>query len=257
MRYILELCPVCLDKLVERNIDDFQEYHESCCPNCGGTMQAVLFGKKRAEDAIYKITLNKVRDVSKHRERCFDIIRRVSGLDADTVMERIGINDCVIFEGDLLHTYLTLEQLDQIEFMINYTVVPDFSYARELTIMCPDCGEKAKYRVKYGEGEDATGGFFCENCGEWVMYTGFGKADVDETEYYIESSIEEVEDKVKESVLYDIGLLWEKKIEGNSIKFRGQSIEIKDILGMLEAYNIPYKVTPPYPYEIPDFSSIL
>lgn len=256
MRYIFELCPECRDKLVERNIDDFQEYHESICPNCGSTMHGVLFGKKRAEDAIYKITLNKLRDISKHGDRCFDIIRSISGLDKEAVIEKTGFGDCAIFEGDLLNTYLVLRELDKIEYMINYHVTPEFPYAREFSMMCSNCGEEAEYRVVYGKDDDVTGGFFCERCNEWVMYTGFCRADVDETEYCIEISAEGIEDDVREKILYNIGLLWERKIEGDSIKARGQSVEIRDTLTMLEAYNIPYIVTPLYPYEIPDMSSI-
>ena len=179
MRYIFEVCPECMDKLVEKKLDDFQEYRGSCCPNCGNIMQGVLFGKKRAEDATYKITLNKVRDVSKYREKCFDIIMKISGLDADAVIERIGIGNCIIFEGDLFHTYLVLKQLDQIEHMVNYAITPTFPYARAFSIMCSNCGEEAKYKVVYGKDEAATGGFFCEKCKEWVMYTSFCKADVD------------------------------------------------------------------------------
>lgn len=211
MRYIFELCPECMDHLAERDIEDFQEYHESCCPNCGSKMQGVLFGITRAEDSIYKITINKVRDMSKYKEKCLEVLVRISGLDAETLLEKMKTGDSVIFEGDLLHTYLALTQLDQIEYMISYVVTPDFPYARAFSIMCPDCGEEAKYKVIYGEGDTATGGFFCERCKEWVMYTGFCKADVDETEYYIETSLEKVKDNVKEQILHYIDDLWEKK----------------------------------------------
>ena len=56
--------------------------------------------------------------------------------------------------------------------------------------------------------------------------------------------------------MYCIDNLWEKEIKGKSIKARGQSSEIRDILSMLETYNIPYEISPPYPHEIPDLSSI-
>lgn len=47
-----------------------------------------------------------------------------------------------------------------------------------------------------------------------------------------------------------------EKIEGNKVKARGQSKEIRDLLGILEAHSIPYNITPPYPHKIPDLSSI-
>ena len=250
MQYIFELCPNCMDKLVERNIDDFQEYTEGCCPNCGSVMGAVLFGKEKAEDAIYKIKLNKVRDMGKHEEKCLGVIMKVSELDSDAAREMMDMGDRIIFEGDLLHTFLALKQLDHIEYMIDYTVIPNFPYAREFSMACPNCGEVTEYKVVYGDDGSVTGGFFCETCKDFVMRDAYSESDVDDTDYYIEASFEGVDEEVRKEILSQINYLWEKKIEGDKIKVRDKAKNIQDILGMMEACDIPYEIKPPYPHKI-------
>lgn len=47
MHYEFELCPKCKDNLIERVIDDFQEYIPGNCLNCGSRMESVMSGKKR------------------------------------------------------------------------------------------------------------------------------------------------------------------------------------------------------------------
>lgn len=44
--------------------------------------------------------------------------------------------------------------------MIDYKATPEFPYAREISMMCSNCGEEtAEYRGVYDKDDDATGGF--------------------------------------------------------------------------------------------------
>lgn len=55
---------------------------------------------------------------------------------------------------------MVLGELYKIEYMIDYKATPEFPYAREISMMCSNCGEEtAEYRGVYDKDDDATGGF--------------------------------------------------------------------------------------------------
>ncbi len=83
MHYIFELCPKCMNELIERDIEDFQEFIPGICPNCGNRMEAALWGNKKTENTVYKIILNKVQNIDKGREKCQKIIMKIGGLDVN------------------------------------------------------------------------------------------------------------------------------------------------------------------------------
>lgn len=97
MKFFYELCPKCKDKLVEQIVGDFQEYTASSCPNCGGEMEFVLLGKKRATDTTYKIILNEINDMGIWKERCIKIIMEISNLDEDEVLKKMNTRNSEIF----------------------------------------------------------------------------------------------------------------------------------------------------------------
>lgn len=67
-------------------------------------MQGVIFGKKERKTPYIKITLNKVRDVNKHGERYFDIIRILHYLPTGSKnnhKKRPNISSCKYGNGQI------------------------------------------------------------------------------------------------------------------------------------------------------------
>lgn len=256
MHYVFELCPKCMDKLVERKVGDFQEYIAGCCPNCGSMMEKVFSGKNKTEDALYKITFDKILDHGKWDEKCLKIIMKISGLDKEAALQKISIEGSTIFEGDLLHTYLNLRMLDQIDTIVSYSVTPKFPYARAFTMLCPDCGQGTVYRKQEVSIESMQCGLYCENCKEWIMYKISPKLQVDDTKYYLVAALEKVRSGVKEQIASKLQDLCDKKMEENRMIVLDKARNIEGLLSILEAYSIPYEVNPPYPHKIPKMEPI-
>lgn len=252
LHYIFELCPKCMDKLVERKIDDFQEYIAGYCPNCGSMLENVFSGKNKADDVLYKIILDKILDKDKWDEKCLETIMKISELNKEETLKKISIEGSTIFVGDLLHTYLNLRILDQMDTIVSYRVIPDFPYARPFTMLCPDCGQETVYRKQELNKESMKHGLYCEKCKEWVMYKVSPKSQVDDTKYYLEAVLEKVKREVKEQITDKLQNLYDKKIEHDRIIVLDKARNIEDVLSILEAYNIPYDINPPYPYKVPE-----
>ncbi len=256
MHYIFELCPKCMNELIERDIEDFQEFIPGICPNCGNRMEAALWGNTKTENTVYKIILNKVQNIDKSREKCQKIIMKIGGLDADAAREKMNTQGSIIFEGDLLHTYLNLNMIDQMGTAIDYSVMPSFPYDRALSIVCLECGEEAEYKVDYKGKKPVKSGYFCNNCRQWIMYDVYSEQDMDETIYYIEATIEDVDGEVRQEIIHHVEELWDKKIENNKIWAQDHAKKIQNVLNIMENYNIPYKVNPPFPYKIPEMKPV-
>ena len=220
MHYVFELCPKCKNELVEKDMEEFQEYIPGTCSNCGNEMEGVLWGDKKVENAIYKITLNKVRNMDKGKEKCQKIIMKVGGLDRNAAWEKMNTQGSIIFEGDLLHTYLNLNLIDQMGTAIDYSVTPKFPYSRAFIMICLDCGAEPEYKVKYKDNKPVISGYFCNRCKQWIMYDLFSELDSDETMYYVEAALEQVNDEVRQEILLQIEELWDKKIDNNKIRVR-------------------------------------
>lgn len=234
MRYIFDLCPKCKDKLIEQTVDDFQEYSETCCPNCGSRMDGVLSGNKKADDTIYKISLNQTRNMHGRGDKCLEIIMRIGNLDESEALEKLNTQDSVIAEGDLLNTYLNLRCLDEIDYMVDYTVTPNFPYARVFEQMCPGCGEKAVYKTEEIDEDEIKEGFFCEKYNDWIMYDIRNKSWHDKTLYHLTASLKGVEDNIKKDILKMIAALCDKEAIEDKIIVHDLTRNIESLLGMMK-----------------------
>lgn len=247
MSYIFNLCPKCKDKLVERIVDDISKCEEKYCPNCGNKMDIVLSGDKKEETVVYKITLNQVQDI---KDKYLNVIMQMGNFDEKAALEKINGKDSISFEGDLLNTYLNLELLDETEGLVDYTVTPCFPYKRLFIQKCPDCGEKAIYRIEeIGEDEIQTG-FFCEKCSEWVWYDICNKSKIDETLYHLKILLKEDEDEVKQEIMSTMNQLHDKEVLEDEIIVRDLARNIEYLLEIVKTYNIAYEINPPYPHKI-------
>ena len=253
MRYIFDLCPKCKDKLIQRTTKDSQEYKEIYCSNCGNRMDTVLLGNKKAGNTIYKIILNQVRDINGKRDRCLKAIMQIDNLDENEALEKINTKDSVIFEGDLLNTYLSMRHLDEIDDMVDYSVIPDFPYARAFGQKCPDCGEEAVYKIEEVSENKLQKGFFCEKCNNWVWYDICDKLQIDKTLYHVKVSLKGVGGQVRQDIMRMLNGLCVKETVEDQIVVHDLARNIESLLGLMKTYNIDYEINPPYPYKIIEF----
>lgn len=215
----------------------------------GAEWNRLCRGKKAGND-LYKITLSRVFNQERWKEKCLRNIMKISGFDKDTALEKMNVAGSVIFEGDLLHTYLSLRLLDEIP-VVEYEITPDFPYTRSFSPVCPDCGEEAVYKVNETSDNLVKCGCYCENCKEWVFSTISPKSAIDDTKYYIEASLERVDNEVKEKIEQKLNELYNKRIEKNKIVVLDVARNIEWLLGIMELYNIHYEIVPPYPHRVP------
>ena len=214
MLYTFNLCPKCKDKLVEQDVEKIEDYKVIYCPNCGSELEKVLSGREKAEDTTYQIVLNNVRIIHNRKDKCLKTIMQIGDSDEKEALKKLNTKNSVIFEGDLLNTYLSLRCLDKIDYMIDYTVVPQFPYGRVFTQVCPECEEEAVFKTEEASETEVKTGCFCEKCNDWVWYDIKDKYEVDETLYHLKASIKGVEDKIKQEILRMTDWLSDKEIEG-------------------------------------------
>ena len=250
MLYTFNLCPKCKDKLIEQDVAKEEDYKVIYCPNCGSAMEPALSGEEKAEDTTYKIVLNNVRILHNRSDKCLETIMQIGGVDEKEALEKLGTKESVIFEGDLLNTYLSLRCLDKIGNIVDYTVVPQFPYARVFAQICPQCGEEAVYKKEDVEEDKVKTGFFCEKCKEWIFNNIKDKYEFDETLYHLKLSVKEIEGQDKQEILEAIGELRNKKIKEDQIEIHDLARNMVYLLELLETNYIEYEIEPPYPHKI-------
>lgn len=250
--YTLSMCPKCKDKLTEQITEGVREedYKVMHCPNCGSKMELILDGKEKvenAENAIYKIILNGVRIIHGREDNCLKAIMQIGGFDEREALEKLNTEGSVIFEGDLLHTYLGLRKLDEIDYMVGYQVEPRFPYSRNFSQVCPECGEGAGYREIELNEDSVEEGYFCEKCNRWVSWHRIvSRIEKDQTVYHLKASLKGAGDEVKERMTNLLCV----KVKDDQIEEEGFASDLCDILGMFKTYNIDYKIDPSYPHKI-------
>lgn len=247
MWYIFDLCPKCKDKLAERIVDDISECEEICCPNCGSKMDTVFYGDKKDETAVYKITLNQVEDI---KDKYLGVVMRMGNFNEKEALERLNEKDSISFEGDLLNTFINLELLDEMWDISDYIITPPFPYIRTFIQKCPDCGEKAVYRIEKVNKNEYKRGFFCEKCGEYVWYDILDGTEIDETIYHLKISLRMAGEKVRQEIMGAVNQLHDKDIFKDEIAVRDLAKNIKYLLRIVKTYNIEYEINPPYPHKI-------
>lgn len=253
MLYTFNLCPKCKDKLVEQDIVREEDYKVICCPNCGSEMELALSGEEKAEDTTYKIVLNNVRLLHNRRDKCLKTIMQIGNCNEKEALEKLSAKNSVIFEGDLLNTYLSLRCLDKVGHMVDYTVVPQFPYARTFVQICPQCEEEAVYKKVEVEEDKVKAGCFCEKCNEWIFYDIKDKYEFDETMYHLKISVKEIQGQDKREILRAIDELCNKETEEDQIVIHDLARNIVYLLELLETNYIEYEIEPPYPHKIRTF----
>lgn len=172
MQYTFNLCSKCKDKLIEQDVMREEDYRAIYCPNCGKEMIPALVGEEKVENAeniTYKIVLNEVL-IDEMRDKCVKVIMQIGNCNEKEALEKYNTKNSVIFEGDLLHTYLSLWCLSEKCYYLHYTVIPSLPYKPLFAVLCPDCGEVATYKEEEDGAGNVREGFFCEKCNDWITY---------------------------------------------------------------------------------------
>lgn len=255
--YVYEICPYCMDQLYERkqpiNDDDI-----NYCPRCGSKMECACLGEQRIDDTIYKIILNDVfvSNSEDKKNKFIKTLMRVGGFNREEAQRIYITKNTLIFEGNVSETYVNMNLLEDYAPDIHYTVIPSFPFASLLNpfiSICPICGNDTVSRTEEvnGHPDDVKSGIYCETCNDWVMFTICSKLQVDNTKYCVEVSLEGIDSDVKDKVMHIFDRLYNKKLEENRAIVLDRAQNIEDLLSILEAYGISYKINPPYPYIIP------
>ena len=184
--FIYEICPHCMDQLLERkqSVEDVNSVN--FCPQCGKKMVMACFGEKKMDSTIYKIILNdaSVSDYNDRKNKFLSTIMKIGGFNFNEALEKYRTKDCVIFEGNISGAYVSMGLLDNFTPSIHYTVVPQFPYERlvnPFVSICPTCGSDTVYKTEDIDNpkDYVIDGFFCEKCNEWVMFTTRPKSEDD------------------------------------------------------------------------------
>lgn len=246
--YTLSLCPKCKDRLMEQITNGVREedYKIMYCPNCGSEMELALSGREKAEERTYKIILKKVHIIHGRKDKCLKTIMQIGSFDEKEALEKLDTEGSVIFEGDLLHTYLSLRKLDEIDYMVDYNVKPNLPYMRDIHKVCPDCDEEAVYRLIELDEDKVEDGFFCEKCNRWVWRFLTYRYQLDMTTYHLRASLKGIEDEVKQRIIDELDI----KIIDDQIVEEGLAEDLHRVLEVLKTYDIEYETEPPYPHRV-------
>lgn len=254
MLYGYDICPKCKDKLIKRIQKDgnyFERYGEECI-KCGNRLRLALTGEKEIDDTIYKITLNS--QVILDKDRCIQAIMQVCGCEERTARDILKRENGLLFEGDVLHTYLSMQLLDMTGTA--YNVYPKFPFIRQAYVVCPNCGSETSYKIEETDVREndtdcyMQSGFFCEKCNQWVAMTYRRKIDVDETKYKLEFCLENTHNEKEAAIKKMVDELPDKRIISNKIIVCDNACNIHQILQALKTLCIDYDINPPYPHRI-------
>lgn len=166
MAYIYEMCPHCLDELIERKqpMEDLDSINY--CPKCGKKMVWAIGCKQKIDDTIYKIILKDASHLTDHlnkKNKFLEEVMKMGNITYEEAVEKCKAKNCLIFEGNTKEVYIKMNILDSFTPQIRYKVVPDILFERfcdPFISICPTCGSDVV---------DREGGTFCEKCNEWVL----------------------------------------------------------------------------------------
>ena len=249
MWYIFALCPKCRDKLVEKVVEKLSKIEESYCPNCGSKMDEVLYGDRREENTVYKITLNHIQDI---KDKYLNVIMQMGNFSEEEALEKINGKDSISFEGNLLKTFLNLELMDEMWDISDYTINPPFPYERFCIVRC-DCGERAVYKAEKINDEEFMVGFFCEKCRDYVWYNICDKIECDQTGYQLKIPLKAGMDEGQQEIMRKVNQMHldDKEVHEDEIIIRDVAKNIEVFLEIANAYHIAYEIEPPYFHKIP------
>lgn len=184
MIFIYEMCPHCMERLIER-IQPMEDGNSvNLCPKCRGKMVMACYGEQRIDNTIYKFVLNNasVSDHMDKKNRFISTLMKMGDIDFDEALKRYQTKDCVIFEGNASNTYVNMGLLDNFTPSIQYSVVPAFQFERLLNLfisICPICGSDTIHKTEDVDvpSNYIKDGFFCEKCNKWIMSTTMPKSE--------------------------------------------------------------------------------
>lgn len=186
MTFIYEMCPHCMSQLNERKqpLEDCDSVN--LCPQCGKKMVLACYGEQKIDNTIYKIILNNasISDYMDKKNRFLSMLMKLGDINLEEALKKYKTKDCVIFEGNISSTYVSMGLLDDFTPSITYTVVPEFPFERLLDpfiSICPICGSDTIHKTEDVEVPPnyVKDGIFCEKCNTWVMSTTMPKSDND------------------------------------------------------------------------------
>ncbi len=252
MMYGYDICPKCKNELIKRiqeNVECFVRYGEKC-KICGERLRLALTGEKEIDGTIYTIKSQVISDEDIYK-RIITQVYDCEKIKATRVLEDAGR---LLLEGDVLHTYLNMELLDDIG--ITYDVEPNFPFTRQIYIFCPDCGSETFYKkaetdIKENETDCYIQvGFFCEKCSKWIAMTYRSKMEIDETKYKLKICLKNVDCEKEICIKKMVDELVDKRLFSNSIIIFDNACNIHKILEELKKLSIDYNIEPPYPYKV-------
>ena len=109
MEYAYVICPKCWDRLIKvEDIENLDSYEQKRCLKCNTRFGLALLGEKEMDDSMYRVILKYKTKLDEIRESDIRNTMQSMNLDADAVMKAIDVGDqgSLIYEGDIIHTYL-------------------------------------------------------------------------------------------------------------------------------------------------------
>lgn len=258
MEYAYVICPKCWDKLIEvEKKEDLSIYEQSRCPNCGTRFGLALLGENKIDNSFYKVIIKKKWGLDKKRADIITKDLNKAHFNAEAVMESInnGTQGTIIYEGDVLHTYLFECVFIGFESCIEFEIVPRFPYKifHPEYFLCPKCGAEVISRQEPYDRIKGwfVDGLFCENCNEWTLGLTVIHDDTGYKLVFSYKKLESIEDNsVKRGIMNRLKSVQEKKIQGDQMIVHSNSEGVIEIVPFLRTAGLTYDIEPPFPHKI-------
>ena len=175
----------------------------------------------------------------------------------DAIMNSVYVGEqgSIIYEGDIIHTYLFKKAFTGFELWIGFDVIPEFPYEiyEPDLFICPECGEEVIGRTE--PYDDIKGwfldGLFCRHCNKWTLEP---IAKRDTTIYTLVFSYKNLkimaDSSVKRGIMNCLEKVPDKKIQGDKMIIHTNSEKIIEIVPCLQSADFTYDIEPSFPHKI-------
>ena len=175
----------------------------------------------------------------------------------DAIMNSVYVGEqgSIIYEGDIIHTYLFKKAFTGSELWIGFDVIPEFPYEiyEPDLFICPECGEEVIGRTE--PYDDIKGwfldGLFCRHCNKWTLEP---IAKRDTTIYTLVFSYKNLkimaDSSVKRGIMNCLEKVPDKKIQGDKMIIHTNSEKIIEIVPCLQSADFTYDIEPSFPHKI-------
>lgn len=111
-------------------MDNIDSYEQKRCSKCQTRFGLALLGEKEIDNSIYKITLRYKTALDEERVANKRKVIQNLKLDADAILNSIhvGQQGSIIYEGDIIHTYLFKKVITGSELWIGFDIIPEFPF---------------------------------------------------------------------------------------------------------------------------------